>query len=164
MTDRGGSPRGRDRAWDPRRRVRTETERDRRPGRTGHGRRVCTVVVLVPGLARGRRRSLTGSGTIGTVAFSIVSVFAIARALAGWVVRTRVAGPAGAALLRPSIVAAVLGFFVLAGRRPARGGVVVSMPASGSAPPRVANGRPLSPTRAGWLWDPAEPVSATAED
>jgi uncharacterized protein YqgC (DUF456 family) len=81
---------------------------------------VGTVVPLVPGLALVWAAALAyglveGFGTTGTVAFSLVTVFAIAGALAGWVVPARVAGAAGAA--RSSILlgvgAAIVGFFVL---------------------------------------------------
>jgi uncharacterized protein len=79
---------------------------------------VGTVVPLVPGLALVCAAALAyglieGFGTIWTVALSIVTVFAMARALAGWVVRIRVAEPDRAA--RSSVlgmVAAVVGFFV----------------------------------------------------
>ena len=81
---------------------------------------VGTVIPLVPGLALVWAAALAyglseGFGTIGTAAFSLVSVFAIAGALAGWVVPVRIAGAAGAA--RSSIllgaVAAIVGFFVI---------------------------------------------------
>jgi uncharacterized protein len=104
---------------------------------------VGTVVPLVPGLALVWAAVLAyglieGFGTIGTVAFSLVTVFAIAGALAGWVVPARVAGAAGAA--RSSIVlglvAAIVGFFVLP---------VVGLPVGGVA--GVYAGA-LQPTRA----------------
>ena len=81
---------------------------------------VGTVVPLVPGLALVWAATLAyglieGFGATGTVAFSLVTVFAIAGALAGWVVPARVAGAAGAA--RSSILlgvaATIVGFFVL---------------------------------------------------
>jgi uncharacterized protein YqgC (DUF456 family) len=81
---------------------------------------VGTVVPLVPGLALVWAAALAygmieGFGMTGAVAFSLVTVFAIAGTLAGWIVPARVAGAAGAA--RSSIllgaVAAVVGFFIL---------------------------------------------------
>ena len=81
---------------------------------------VGTVVPLVPGLALVWGAALTyglveGFGRIGTAAFAFVTTLAVAGALAGWVVPTRVARGAGAA--RSSIllgaVAAIVGFFIL---------------------------------------------------
>jgi len=81
---------------------------------------VGTVVPLVPGLALVWAAALAyglieGFGTTGTAAFSLVTVFAVVGAVAGWVVPARVAGAAGAA--RSSILlgvaAAIVGFFVL---------------------------------------------------
>jgi uncharacterized protein len=81
---------------------------------------VGTVVPLVPGLALVWGAALAyglleGFGTTGTAAFALITALAVAGALAGWVVPTRVAGAAGAA--RSSIllgaVAAVVGFFAI---------------------------------------------------
>jgi uncharacterized protein len=81
---------------------------------------VGTVVPLVPGLALVWGAALAyglleGFGTTGTAAFTLITALAVAGALAGWVVPTRVAGAAGAA--RSSIllgaVAAVVGFFAI---------------------------------------------------
>jgi Protein of unknown function (DUF456) len=63
---------------------------------------VGTVVPLVPGLALVWGAALAyglleGFGTTGTAAFTLITALAVAGALAGWVVPTRVAGAAGAA-------------------------------------------------------------------
>lgn len=81
---------------------------------------VGTVIPLVPGLALVWAAALAyglieGFGTSGRVAFALVTVFAIAGALAGWIVPARVAGAAGAARssILLGVVAAIVGFFVL---------------------------------------------------
>jgi uncharacterized protein len=81
---------------------------------------VGTVVPLVPGLALVWAAALVyglieGFGTAGTVAFALVTLFAIAGMLAGWVVPARVAGASGAARtsILLGVVAAIVGFFVL---------------------------------------------------
>jgi uncharacterized protein len=81
---------------------------------------VGTVVPLVPGLALVWAAALVygvveGFDGVGTVAFGVITVLAVAGTLAGWVVPARVAGKAGAT--RSSIllgaVAAIVGFFVI---------------------------------------------------
>jgi uncharacterized protein YqgC (DUF456 family) len=63
---------------------------------------------LVYGLAE-------GFGTVGTVAFAVMTLLAVAGAIAGWVVPQRAAGKAGAARSSTVVAAAcaVVGFFVV---------------------------------------------------
>src|SRR5947207_2230643 len=81
---------------------------------------VGTVVPVVPGLALAWAAALvyglgTGFGAVGAVAFTVITVVAIAGVLAGWVVPRHAAARAGAARASMSIGAAlaVVGFFVL---------------------------------------------------
>jgi uncharacterized protein YqgC (DUF456 family) len=81
---------------------------------------VGTVVPLLPGLllvwAAGLAYGLgEGFGTVGAVAFGLITLLAVAGALAGWVVPQRAAGKAGAARLSMAVaaVAAIVGFFVI---------------------------------------------------
>jgi len=81
---------------------------------------VGTVVPLLPGLllvwAAGLVYGLSeGFGTLGVVAFGLMTLLAAAGALAGWVVPQRAAGKAGAARMSMVVaaVAAVIGFFAI---------------------------------------------------
>jgi uncharacterized protein len=81
---------------------------------------VGTVVPLLPGLllvwGAGLTYGLaTGFGTVGAVAFTVITMLAVAGTLAGWVIPQRTAGKAGAprSSLLVAAVGAVIGFFAI---------------------------------------------------
>lgn len=118
---------------------------------------VGTVVPLVPGLllvwGAGLAYGLsTGFTTVGVVAFTVMTVLAVAGALAGWVVPQRAAGKAGAprSSLLVAAIGAVIGFFVIP---------VVGLPVGGLAGLYLAELRRTEAAATAWRTTRATLVS-----
>lgn len=118
---------------------------------------VGTVVPFLPGIllvwAAGLFYGLmVGFGTVGIVAFTVMTLLGLAGAVAGWLVPQRAAAKAGAARssMVVAVVAAVVGFFVIP---------VVGLPVGGLAGLYLAELRRTDTAATAWRTTRATLVS-----